>query len=186
MGNFTGKVIFGMTVSLDGFVEDKNGSVGRLYPDLAALGETEMLQEEIRTTGAVVMGRRTYDMANGDLTGYEFQVPIFVITHHPPEPPKGQNENLKVFFVTDGIESAFEQAKSAAGAKNVMVVGGPEIGQKSLKKGLIDELSFGLRPVFLGGGLRLFENFEDDRLELEEIEIFKSPGRTDIRYRVIK
>jgi dihydrofolate reductase len=181
-----GKVIFGMTVSLDGFVEDKTGSVARLYPDLAALGETEMLQEEIRTTGAVVMGRRTYDMAHGDLTGYEFQVPIFVITHHPPEPPRGQNENLKVYFVTDGLESAFAQAKAAAGAKNVMIVGGPEIGQKSLKKGLIDELSIGLRPVFLGSGLRLFENFEDDRLELEEVEILKSPGRTDIKYRVVK
>lgn len=186
MGDFTGKVIFGMTVSLDGFVQDKNGSVARLYPDLEVLRETEMLQEEMRTTGAVVMGRHSYDMANGDLTGYEFQVPIFVITHHPPAPPKGQNENLKVYFVTEGIESAFEQARAAAGAKNVMVIGGPDIGQKSLKKGLIDELNIGIRPVFLGSGLRLFDSLEDGQLELEEIEVFRSPGRTDIRYRVVK
>ncbi len=67
------KVIVGMTVSLDGFVNDRNGSVARLYPDLAALRKTEVLQEAIADTGAVVMGRRAYEMANGDFTGYEFQ-----------------------------------------------------------------------------------------------------------------
>ena len=181
-----GKVIFGMTVSLDGFVNDKNGSVARLYPDLAALDQTELLQEEIRNTGAVVMGRHTYDMGKGDYTGYEFQVPIFVITHHAPEPPRGQNENLKFHFVTDSIESAFEQAKAAAGDKNVMVVGGPNIGQKSLKMGLIDQVAVGIMPVLLGGGLRLFENLEDISIKLEEIEVLRTPGRTDIKYRVIK
>ncbi len=60
-----GKVILGMTMSLDGFINDQNGSVSRLYPDLAELQKTEMLQESIKTTGAVVMGRRAYDMAGG-------------------------------------------------------------------------------------------------------------------------
>ena len=78
------KVIIGMTMSLDGFVNDRNGDLGRLYPDLEALRRTEILQEAIRTTGAVVMGRHAYDMAKGDFTGYEFQVPIFVLTHHVP------------------------------------------------------------------------------------------------------
>ena len=63
------KVLVGMTVSLDGFVNDRGGGVERLYPDLEALRETEMLQDSIRATGAVVMGRRAYDMAGGDLTG---------------------------------------------------------------------------------------------------------------------
>ncbi len=157
-----------------------------LYPDLAALGQTELLQEDIRNTGAVVMGRHTYDMGNGDYTGYEFQVPIFVVTHHAPEPPKGQNENLKFHFVTDSIESAYEQAKAVAGEKNVMVVGGPNLGQKSLKMGLIDQVDIGIRPVLLGGGLRLFENLGDTRIALEEIEVVRTPGRTDIKYRVIK
>lgn len=79
------KVILGMTMSLDGFVQDRNGSVERLYPDLEALRNDASLQDAIRTTGAVVMGRRAYDMASGDFTGYEFQTPIFVVTHHPPE-----------------------------------------------------------------------------------------------------
>ena len=95
-----GKVILGMTMSLDGFVNDRKGDVGRLYPDLEALRETESLQEAIRTTGAVVMGRHAYDMANGDFTGYEFQVPIFVLTHRvPAKVAKGENENFKFIFI---------------------------------------------------------------------------------------
>src|SRR5256885_10677108 len=122
---FMGNVIVGATMSLDWFMNDRNGDVSRLYPDLEALRRTEMLQEEIRMTGAVVMGRRAYDMAEGDLTDYEYQVPIFVLTHHVPEKmPKGQNDQLTVTFVTDGIERAIEKAKAAAGDKQIMAVGG--------------------------------------------------------------
>src|SRR6266516_7788638 len=100
-----GNVIIGATMSLDGFMNDRKGDVSRRYPDLEALRGTEMLQEEIRTTGAGVMGRRAYDMAEGDLTDYEFQVPIFVLTHHiPAKVAKGQNDQLTVTFVTSGIE----------------------------------------------------------------------------------
>src|SRR5438270_12088143 len=107
---FMGKVIIGATMSLDWFMNDRHGDVSRLYPDLEALRRTEMLQEEIRTTGAVVMGRHAYDMAEGDLTGYEYQVPIFVLTHHIPEQAsKGENDRLTVTFVTDGIERAIEK-----------------------------------------------------------------------------
>src|SRR5437667_10268738 len=122
---FMGKVIVGATMSLDGFMNDRNGDVSRLYPDLEALRRTEMLQEEIRTTGAVVMGRRAYDMAEGDLTDYEYQVPIFVLTHHVPEKmAKGQNDRLTVTFVIEGIESAIEKAKAAAGDRQIMGVCG--------------------------------------------------------------
>ena len=92
-----GNVIVGATLSLDWFMNDRHGEVSRLYPDLEALRRTEMLQEEIRTTGAVVMGRRAYDMAEGDVTDYEYQVPIFVLTHHIPEQVvKGENDQLTV------------------------------------------------------------------------------------------
>src|SRR5438876_1684923 len=118
-------VIVGATLSLDGFMSDRHGDISRLYPDLEGLRRTEMLQEEIRTTGAVVMGRRAYDMAEGDLTDYEYQVPIFVLTHHLPEKAvKGENDQLTVTFVTDGIESAIAKAQAAAGGKQVIVVGG--------------------------------------------------------------
>lgn len=126
-----GNVIIGATLSLDGFMNDRHGDISRLYPDLEALRRTEMLQEEIQTTGAVVMGRRAYDMAEGDLTGYEYQVPIFVLTHRIPEQgSKGQNDHLTVAFVTDGIQSAIEKAQAAAGDKHVMVVGGAQTAQQ--------------------------------------------------------
>jgi len=182
-----GKVIAGTTMSLDGFINDRNGSVGSLYPDLAALGETEMLQESIKNTGAVIMGRRAYDMANGDLTGYEYQVPIFVLTHRvPSQVPKGQNQNLKVIFVMDGIESAVEQAKVAAGDKEVQVVGGADTAQQLLRAGLVDEIQIGIMPVLLGKGLRFFEHLENEQIELEKMDIMESAERTDLRFRVVK
>src|SRR3990172_8515244 len=116
-----GKVVGGMTFSLDGFVSDPQGDVSRLYPDLGELGKTEMLQEEIRTTGAVVMGRNSYNMGDPDsfADSYEYQVPIFVLTHHIPEKKPKETKTLTVTFVTEGIERAIAQANAAAGNKNV-------------------------------------------------------------------
>lgn len=183
------KVIFGMTVSLDGFINDREGSVARLYPDLGALGETDNLQEALRTTGAVVMGRHSYDMANGDFTGYEFQNPIFVVTHHPPEQvAKGENENLKFTFVTDGVESAIQQAKAAAGDKNVVVVGGASVARQLIEVGLVDELEIDVMPVLLGGGLRLFDTLSK-QVELETTKVEQPEavdGRIHLRFRVVK
>ena len=182
-----GKVIIGATLSLDGFMNDRNGDVSRLYPNLEKLREIEMLQEEIRTTGAVVMGRRSYDMAEGDLTDYEYQVPIFVLTHHVPEKrPKGENDQLTVTFITDGIKSAFEKAKAAAGSKNVMVVGGAHTAQQCLRAGLVDEIHIGVVPVLLGGGLRFFEPGANEQLKLESTKVFESPTRTDLWFRIVK
>src|SRR6476659_1058480 len=110
-----GKVIGGMTHSLDGFVSDAHGDVGRLYPDLGELRNTEMLQEEIRTTGAVVLGRHSYNMGDPDsfADSYEYQVPIFVLTHHIPAKKPKENKKLSITFVTDGVESAIAKAKAA-------------------------------------------------------------------------
>lgn len=181
------KVIVGMTTSLDGFVNDRNGSVERLYPDLEALAKTEFLKEVVAYTGAVVMGRRAYDMGNGDFTGYEFQVPIFVVTHRPPkDAPKGQNANLTITFVTEGVEEAVQRAKKAAGPRDVTVVGGASTAQQIMRAGLADQLEVGIVPVLFGEGLRLFENLGDQALHLETMRVLESPGRTDIKYRVVK
>jgi len=182
-----GNVVIGATMSLDGFMSDRNGDVSRLYPDFEALHRTEMLQEEIRTTGAVVMGRRAYDMAEGDLTGYEYQVPIFVLTHTvPAKRPKGENDKLTVTFVTAGIEKAIEQAKAAAGNKQVTVVGGASTAQQCLRAGLVDEIHIGIVPVLLGEGLRFFEPGGNEQLKLEKTRVFESPTRTDLWFRVVK
>jgi len=182
-----GNVIIGATMSLDGFMNDRHGDVSRLYPDLEALRRTEMLQEEIRTTGAVVMGRRAYDMAEGDLTDYEYQVPIFVLTHHVPEKvAKGENERLMFTFVTDGIESAIAKAKAAAGGKHVMVIGGAHTAQQCLQAGLVDQIHIGIVPILLGKGLRFFEHLGSEQIELERMRIIESPTRTDLWFRVVK
>jgi dihydrofolate reductase len=182
-----GKVVGGMTMSLDGLVNDRNGSVSRLYPDLAEFRKTELGQEAIKTTGAVMMGRRAYDMAEGDFTDYEFQVPIFVLTHEVPEKvAKGENENLKFNFVTDGIESAIEKAKAAAGDKNVTVVGGANTVQQLIKAGLLDEIEIDIVPVLLGEGLRLFEHLGPEQIELETTRVVETPGYTHLRFRVVK
>lgn len=182
-----GNVVIGATMSLDGFMNDRDGSVSRLYPDLEALRDTAMLQEEIQATGAVVMGRRAYDMGAGDFTQYEYQTPIFVLTHRAPDAaPKGQNDRLTVTFVTDGVEYAIAQAKAAARDKHVMVVGGANTAQQCLRAGLVDELHMGVAPVLLGEGLRFFEPLANERLELERTRVFTSPTRTDLWFRVVR
>jgi len=182
-----GKVVGGMTMSLDGFVNDRNGDVSRLYPDLAELRKTELLQEIIKTTGAVVMGRHAYDMAEGDFTDYEFQVPIFVLTHDAPEKvAKGENERLKFTFVTDGIESAIAKAKAAAGDKYVTVIGGANTAQQLLKAGLIDEIQMDIIPLLLCEGLRLFDHIGTEHIELESTRVIESSGVTHLGFRVIK
>lgn len=180
------KVVGGMTVSLDGYVNDRDGSVERLYPDLDALRQSESLQELIERTGAAVMGRHTYDMAEGDLTGYEFQVPIFVLTHRPPEvPARGTNERLSLTFVTEGIERAVEQAIGAAGDRDVVIVGGADVTQQCLRAGLLDELSIYIRPVLLGDGLRLFEQHGTAPVEMEIAEVSESAGSVYVRFRML-
>ena len=184
-----GKVVLGMTVSLDGFVNDKNGSVSRLYSDFAELQNSEAMRASIKNTGAVVMGRRAYAMGDPDayLDTYEYQVPIFVLTHNVPEKLPKQNGRLTVTFVTDGIESAVAQAKAAAGDKDVTVIGGASTFRQCLKAGVVDELELDLMPVILGGGLRLFEHLEDmEPTELEKVKVAESSGRTQLRFRVVK
>src|SRR5680860_126290 len=136
-------VIAGMTISLDGFVEDESGSADPLYPDLAALHGTDYMNALIAETGAVIMGRRAFEMADDPdwLVGnYEFQVPIFVVTHEPPPVMPKQDENLTFTFVTDGVDAAVAQAIVAAGDKAVTVVGGASVAQQLLRAALVDEL----------------------------------------------
>jgi dihydrofolate reductase len=175
------KFILFMTMSMDGFINDRNGDVSRLNPDLAALGKTEVIQELIKTTGAVVMGKRAYDMAEGDFTDCEFQVPIFVLSSGVPAMvARGENERLTFNFVADGIERAVVQARAAAGDKSVTVTGGANTAQQCMRAGLLDEIQIGVMPVLLGEGLRLFGLIGTDLIELERMRVVASPMRTDI------
>jgi len=183
-----GKVILGMTMSLDGFINDRHGSVEALYPDLEVLRYTEPLSESIRNTGAVVMGRNSFAMAKDPdwfAGNYEYQVPIFVLTHQAPEKMPKQTDDLTFTFVTDGIENAIGHAKAAAGDKDVTVIGATSTAQQCLKAGLADELHVDIMPVFLGGGLRAFEEIDEGQIQLERIKVTElRGGRTHLRFRI--
>ena len=179
-----------MTISLDGFINDRQGSAQSLSPDFDELLESASFKRMIEDTGAIIMGRNTYQMADPFLwvtDDYEFQLPIFVLTHTPPtEYPEG-NDKLSLTFVTDGIESAITQAKAVAGDKMVQVIGGADTIQQCLNSGLCDELQIDVMPVLLGGGLRSFENIDTDSIKLERVSVEEvTPTRTSILFRVRK
>ena len=188
------KVIAGMTMSLDGFVEDQDGSVARLYPDFAELSSSELMQQQIRSTGAVVMGRRTYEMAEDPDTyadSYEYQVPIFVVTKQVPARLPKQNDRLTFTFITGGLESdgvarAIDLATAAAGDKDVVVVGGPTIIQECLRRGLVDELQVDIMPVLLCSGLRLFDQLGESDIKLEKVKVWETPTRTSLQLRIVQ
>lgn len=181
------KVILGMTMSMDGYVNDREGDSDALS-DLTSMRKSKMLEQAIEDTGAVVMGRNTFAMSddpNWYAGNYEFQVPIFVLTKKAPESKPKESGKLTITFVTDGIESAIAQAKAAAGEKSVMVVGGPDLGRQLLEAGLVDELDIGIQPILLGGGLRFFELLRKE-IRLEKVQATEEiPGRTDLLFRVV-
>jgi dihydrofolate reductase len=182
-----GEVHAGMVMSLDGFVKGRDGDNTPLYPAFDDMIASDLMQEIIATTGAVAMGRNSYSMGS-DYTDYEFQVPLFILTHNVPTTvAKGASDKLSFTFVTDGVESLIRQAKAAAGDKNVVVVGGADVIQQCLKAGLIDELQIGFSPVLLGDGLRLFENLENENIQLEKVKVVEwAGGVTEIRFRMLK
>lgn len=182
-----GKVVLGLTLSLDGYITDQHGRVDRLFADLESLRHTEPLQSSVERTGAVVMGRHAYAMGNPDSYAehYEYQVPIFVLTHAAPDKQPKENDRLRFTFVTDGIGSAIAQARAAARDKDVAVIGGASTARQCIQARLLDELHMSLVPVLFGGGLRPFEHSGMEHLELERIQVIESPTRTDLRFRVV-
>jgi len=191
------KVIFDISMSLDGFVTASNvrpeeplGDGGRRLHEWA-FGEDErnreLLEEAVNFVGAVIAGRRTYDLSvaswGADGPAGPARVPVFVVTYIKPEDvPEGG----VYAFVTDGIESALAQAKAAAGEKDVAVMGGAEVGQRYLSAGLVDEISIHLVPVLLGGGTRMFEHLGSGHIRLETAEVIETPEATYLRFRVAR
>lgn len=182
------KVLAGMTSSLDGFVSDTDGNIGALYSDFETLQESDYMRLLTEETGAVLMGRRTFDMTSDPdayAEDYEFQVPIFVLTHHPPAVAPKENDRLSITFVTDGVESAVRQAIAAAGSSNVTVVGGVDLIHQLLLAGLVDELHLDIMPILLGDGLRFLDTPRLDGIQLEKICVQEIGARTAMRFRVV-
>jgi dihydrofolate reductase len=154
---------------------------------------SEMLAEDLASQGAVVMGRRMFSGGAGpweddpNANGWwgedpPFRKPVFVLTHHERDPLVLGETTFT--FVTDGVKSAVEQARAAAGDKDVLVAGGAEAAQQVLGAGLLDEMQIHLAPVLLGGGTRLFDGVAD--VELERTAVLESSAATHLRYRVAR
>lgn len=192
------KSILSMSMSLDGFISGPgdglehglgvggerlhdwlgpwDDSPGGFHPP----GGSGEVFDELMATGAVVVGRRTFDYA-GHWNGDHHGVPIFVPTRGTPPAPQSDWVN----YVTDGVESAMRQAKEAAGEADVLVHGA-DLAQSCLRARMIDELEISLVPVLLGEGRRLFEHLGAEHIELEPTRVIEAPGVTHLRYRVVR
>jgi len=194
------KVVSGFSMSLDGYIAGPDGDVGRLF-DWYSSGDTEikypggrvvvkvspasaeLIQDLNRTIGAVVSGRRQFDSVGGWGGRHPMDVPVFVVTHTVPQ--EWVKEGSPFTFVTDGVESAIEQAKAVAGDKNVGV-DGANVAQQAIKAGLVDEIFIDLVPVLLGKGIRYFDHLGVEPIELESTGVIEAPGVTHLKFRVIK
>jgi dihydrofolate reductase len=162
-------------------------------------GETgtddDVLREAFENVGATIMGRNMFGGRPGPWEkplwkGWwgdspPFHHAVFVLTHHMRESLPMQG-GTTFFFVTDGIESALEQARHAANGKDVALGGGANIAQQYLTAGLIDELEIHVVPLLLGSGARLFDNLDGRYVKLEPIRTIAGPGVTHLKYRVLK
>ena len=155
---------------------------------------TEILEEANANVGAEIMGRGKFGPPEGGPWGDDpwtgwwgddppFHKPVFVLTHHEREPLTLTDTTFT--FVTDGIESALEQATQAADGKDVYIGGGADVINQYLTAGLVDEIEVHVAPRLLGGGARLFDGVGPD-LKLEQLRAVEAPGVTHLKYRVVK
>ena len=151
-----------------------------------------VMEEALANVGAHIMGRGMFGGGPGPWsedppwTGWwgddpPFHMPVFVLTNHEREPLTLSDTTFT--FVTDGVESALQQAREAAGDKDVTIGGGADAINQYLAAGLVDELELHVVPLVLGGGARLFEGVGPD-LALEQIRVIDAPGVTHVKYRV--
>ena len=197
------KVTVDMGMSLDGFIAGPNSGPQNALGDgghrihqwvydveswrerqSLAGGQTntddEVSKETYAWIGAYVMGRRMFDEGEvGWPDPPPFRAPVFVLTHHAREPWVRQG-GTTFTFVTDGIKSALEQARAAAGDKDVRIAGGANTVQQFIQAGLVDELQIHLAPVLLGDGVRLFDHIDPKHIELENTRVIDSPKVTHL------
>jgi dihydrofolate reductase len=184
-----GDVVLEMSISLDGFVAGPKNEIDPLHDWLIKPKkdeDLELLAESLDANGAVIMGRNTFNLIDGPKgwlapDGTPFTLPVFVLTHEtrPPE-TKGQTP----FTYVDDPTKALELARSAAGDKNVSLMGAAT-GQHYLSSGLVDELRIHIAPVLLGEGISLFDRLGSDHITLEPTRVIESPAVTHVYYRVI-
>lgn len=200
-----GKVILDISMSLDGFIAGPNdsrqlplgdggeaihswlfsGDQPSRYNDFFKLSSTnrDVFDEAIPNTGAMIVGRRTFDIVNGWEGNHPLRgIPVFVVTHEAPE--SYLEENTSFTFVTDGIEGAVQQAKEAAKGKNVSI-GTASIAQQCIRAGLLDEMHLHVAPILLGKGTRLFDQIGTEHIKLEGKRFTDGSDVTHLKYRLL-
>jgi dihydrofolate reductase len=189
-----GIVIFDKSASLDGFIAGTNvrleaglGDDGERLHDWAFHDEAgmELIQQEVARLGAVICGRRTYDMSiphwGPDGPTGEARVPLFVLSHGAPDDvPEGG-----IYTFVGDLETALARAREAAGDKNVAVMGA-DVGRQCINAGVIDEISVHVVPVLFGSGTPLFGAGVDEHVTLELVSMTESRYATHLRYRVVR
>ena len=156
--------------------------------------DDELVAAAQEATAAVIMGRRMFSGGSGPweddpkADGWwgddpPFRGPVFVLTHHPREPVE-KGGGTSYVFVTEGIEAALEQARAAAGDQDILLAGGADVAQQYLRAGLLDELQIHVAPLLLGGGVRLFDDFDGGPIGLEPTKVVSSPAVTHLYYRL--
>lgn len=189
----TGKIVLDLTMSLDGFIAGANISaehpLGEGGPRLhhwmfenKNARDAAVLEETVQSSGAVITGARTYYDAIDEAWGgvSPFAVKAFVVSHRQP------SKRVSGFTYVSDLESAIVQARAAAGARNVWLMGGADIAQQCLKSLVVDELQIHIAHVLLTAGTRLFDHIGNSQIELEKIRLVESDVVTHLRFRVIK
>ena len=171
------------------FNEGHGRSGGETGPD------NDVLERTFERAGATIVGRRMFSGGEGpweddpNANGWwgdepPFHHPVFVLTHHEREPLELGGTTFT--FVTDGVESALEQARAAAGEKDVAIGGGAEVAQQYLNAGLVDEMELHVAPILLGDGVPLFDRLDADRIAFEPVQAQASPAVAHLTYRVAR
>jgi len=177
-----GRVLWHVTLSLDGFIAGPDHGMEWVFE---YEGSNEVVEEVIQSTGALIVGRNTYeveDRVRGGFYGGAWTGPFFVVTHEPPPDPP---EWMTGTFVDEGIDRVVARAKEAAGEKDVVVLGA-SVARQCVEAGLLDEILVHVAPVLLGDGVRFFERDGGERVKLEKLAVTESGQLTDLRFRVVK
>ena len=184
-----GEQLHEWVVRLEAWREPHGRDGGETGPD------SDLYEASVERIGAVIMGRRMFSGGSGpwesdpNADGWwgdnpPFHVPVFVVTHHEREPLE-KDGGTTFTFVTDGFESALDQARAAAGEKDVAIAGGADVAQQALRAGAVDDVTLHLAPVLLGGGTSLFGDLGTD-LTLRLTNVLEAPFATHLSYDVAR
>ncbi len=185
-----GKVMFGLSMSLDGFIADKNDDPSAVVAWMGRAMEQfhEVVGDALNEGGAVIMGRKSFNQIYSE-NGWVFpdgtapDWPVLVLQSQAREPVK--KGKTQFYFVTEGIQTAIAQAQQLAGDKNVALHGASSV-QQALQAGLLDEFHLTIVPVLLGEGVRLFDHLGSEPIHLERMRTLETPGATHFSFRVVK